>query len=68
MRIHCSYLTAEEVAASGLRRLAMQMFDKKWLGMLSEVNVTTYLNGRYMDDGRKFLAPYKADGSGQIIE
>ena len=38
----------------------MQMLDRKWLGMLRSMKVSTNLDGSYMDDGRNFLAPFKA--------
>ena len=43
-----------------IARLAMQLFDGKWLGRLRSMKVTTELDGRYMDDGRNILAPFKA--------
>ena len=43
-----------------IARLVMQIFDGKWLGGLRSLGVTTELDGRYMDDGRNILAPFKA--------
>ena len=42
-----------------IARVTMQMFDRKWLGGLKEQGVVTELDGRYMDDGRNFLAPFR---------
>ena len=38
---------------------AMQIFDIKWKGFLSQLKLTVWLNARYMDDGRTFLPPVR---------
>ena len=40
-------------------RVIMQLFDIKWRERLNNLGITTWLLGRYMDDGRVFLPPIR---------
>ena len=40
-------------------RVVLQLFDTKWRRKLEAMRITTWLLGRYMDDGRAFLPPIK---------
>ena len=41
-----------------IARVVMQMFDRKWRGVLAEQRITTELLVRYMDDARAFLPAF----------
>ena len=41
-------------------RIIMQIFDRKWGELLSDLRVRVWENVRYMDDARTLLPPFKA--------
>ena len=39
------------------KKLVMNLFDKKWESLLGSIGIDTWLNIRYVDDGRTILQP-----------